>query len=231
MPRIRYRARACYASTMPAPLIGVSTSVTVNKAPERAYVNTAYLSAVQQAGGVPVLLAPGLDASALRTLWERLDGLLLTGGGDIHPARLGEPRRPTTDGASGRRAALELCPGAQAGGRAVPPGVRRGPPPRRAEALRGAQRRGPGPERLGDLPAGGRVLHAGPAHPPLALQLLQVGLDRHRGHRVERLRHLGVDPLHHRGDRREPVPQRREDLPLAQHPLVDVLLDLRRRVL
>jgi putative glutamine amidotransferase len=93
---------------MPAPLIGVSTSVTVNKAPERAYVNTAYLSAVQQAGGVPVLLAPGLDASALRTLWERLDGLVLTGGGDIDPARFGEPRHPTTDDVSESRDALEL---------------------------------------------------------------------------------------------------------------------------
>src|SRR5258708_37783464 len=114
MPRIRYRARACYAPVMPAPLIGVSTSVTVNKAPERAYVNTAYLSAVQQAGGVPVLLAPGLDASALRTLWERLDGLVLTGGGDIDPARFGEPRHPTTDDVSEARDALGLGLGAKA---------------------------------------------------------------------------------------------------------------------
>src|SRR5260370_23027547 len=110
MPRIRYRARACYASTMPAPLIGVSTSVTVNKAPERAYVNTAYLSAVQQAGGVPVLLAPGLDASALRTLWERLDGLVLPGRRDIDPARFGQPPHPPTHDRSASRDPPQLGP-------------------------------------------------------------------------------------------------------------------------
>ena len=42
------------------PLIGVSTSVTVDRYPERAYVNAAYLGAVQQAGGIPVLLPPQL---------------------------------------------------------------------------------------------------------------------------------------------------------------------------
>ena len=38
------------------PLIGVSTSITVDKHPERAYVNSTYLHAIQQAGGVPVPL-------------------------------------------------------------------------------------------------------------------------------------------------------------------------------
>jgi len=40
------------------PLVGVTTSITVGQTPERAYVNSAYLHAVQQAGGVPVLLPP-----------------------------------------------------------------------------------------------------------------------------------------------------------------------------
>ena len=35
------------------------------------------------AGGVPLLIPLGLDEEALRTLLARLDGLLLTGGGDI----------------------------------------------------------------------------------------------------------------------------------------------------
>jgi len=50
-----------------APLIGVSTSITVDKTPERAYVNTAYLRAIQAAGGIPVLLPPELDGEALDT--------------------------------------------------------------------------------------------------------------------------------------------------------------------
>lgn len=93
---------------MTAPLIGVTTAVTVDKYPERAYVNASYLNAVQQAGGVPVPLPPQLDAVALGELWQRLDGVLLTGGGDVDPARFGEPRHPTVSDVSPARDALEI---------------------------------------------------------------------------------------------------------------------------
>jgi len=89
------------------PLIGVTTSVTVDKYPERAYVNAAYLTAVQQAGGVPVLLTPQLDRGA-RELFDQLDGLMLTGGGDIDPARFGEAPHPSVAEVSGARDTLEL---------------------------------------------------------------------------------------------------------------------------
>jgi len=91
-----------------APLIGVTTSISVGAYPERAYVNTAYLRAVQRAGGVPVLLPPTLDASALDALCSRLSGLLLTGGGDLDPARFGEPRHPAVYEVSDARDGLEL---------------------------------------------------------------------------------------------------------------------------
>jgi putative glutamine amidotransferase len=77
------------------PLIGVSTSITVGKHPERAYVNSAYLHAIQQAGGVPVPLPPQLSAAALERIVGELSGLLLTGGGDVDPARYGEAPHPT----------------------------------------------------------------------------------------------------------------------------------------
>src|SRR6266478_6112563 len=69
-----------------APLIGVSTSITVGVHPERAYVNSTYLHAVQQAGAVPVALPPQLSPASMRQLAAGLDGLLLTGGGDLDPA-------------------------------------------------------------------------------------------------------------------------------------------------
>jgi len=93
---------------VPATLIGVSTSVTIGEYPERAYVNAAYLRAVEQAGGVPVLLAPQLSAAARDALWSRLDGLVLTGGGDIEPARFGEARHPKTDEVAPARDELEI---------------------------------------------------------------------------------------------------------------------------
>ena len=80
---------------MSQPLIGVSTSITVGKHPERAYVNSAYLNAIQQAGGVPVALPPQLSSASLERLMRGLDGLLLTGGGDMDPALFGEAPHPT----------------------------------------------------------------------------------------------------------------------------------------
>lgn len=90
------------------PLIGVTTSVTVDKYPERAYVNAAYVNAVQQAGGVAVLLAPQHDVSARAELLKLLDGVLLTGGDDVDPARFGEPRHPATGDVSPARDELEI---------------------------------------------------------------------------------------------------------------------------
>jgi len=91
-----------------APLIGITTSLTIDKAPERAYVNIAYIRAVQDAGGIPLLLPPHLTADVQAALWQRLDGLVLTGGGDIEPARFGQARHPKTDDVAPARDELEL---------------------------------------------------------------------------------------------------------------------------
>jgi putative glutamine amidotransferase len=93
---------------MVAPLIGITTSVTVDKIPERAYVNGAYIRAVQSAGGVPLLLTPHFTPEVQAALWQRLDGLILTGGGDIEPSRFGESRHPAVDDVSPARDELEL---------------------------------------------------------------------------------------------------------------------------
>jgi putative glutamine amidotransferase len=93
---------------MVAPLIGITTSVTIRAAPERAYVNAAYIRAVQEAGGIPLLLAPHFTPEVQTALWQRLDGLVLTGGGDIEPARFGEAPHASVDDVSAARDDLEL---------------------------------------------------------------------------------------------------------------------------
>lgn len=93
---------------MRRPLIGLSTSVTTDATPERAYVNAAYLRAVQEADGVPVLLPPQLDDGARAALVGRLDGVVLSGGGDVDPARYGERPHPRTADVSPPRDALEI---------------------------------------------------------------------------------------------------------------------------
>jgi putative glutamine amidotransferase len=64
-----------------------------------------YADQVAAAGGVPVLLPPlpGVAAAV-----DRLDGLLLTGGGDIDPGRYGAQPDPRTGRVSAPRDAAEL---------------------------------------------------------------------------------------------------------------------------
>ena len=67
-----------------------------------------YLRAVQAAGGLPVAIAPLLTEQELRALFERLDGLLLAGGGDIDPALFGQMRHRSTQDVSQERDRAEL---------------------------------------------------------------------------------------------------------------------------
>jgi putative glutamine amidotransferase len=58
-----------------------------------------YADAVLAAGGVPVLLPPasGSEAAA-RAVVARVDGLIVSGGADVDPARYGEEPHPRTTG-------------------------------------------------------------------------------------------------------------------------------------
>jgi putative glutamine amidotransferase len=42
-------------------------------------------------GGAPVIIPPYLEGSSLRGAFDGIDGLILSGGGDIHPSSFDEP--------------------------------------------------------------------------------------------------------------------------------------------
>ena len=53
-----------------------------------------YYKSVQRAGGVPVIVPPLADTDAVINTLEHVDGLLLSGGGDINPLLAGEEPSP-----------------------------------------------------------------------------------------------------------------------------------------
>lgn len=58
-------------------------------------VQESYIRSVLNAGGVPLLIPLSLEKKALQAIVERIDGILLTGGGDIDPQRFGGEAHPT----------------------------------------------------------------------------------------------------------------------------------------
>jgi putative glutamine amidotransferase len=71
--------------------------------------NRAYVHAVENAGGVPVLIPILDDLTGLRALLPRLDGLLLSGGFDIQPQLYGEEPHPLLGDVVPELDALELA--------------------------------------------------------------------------------------------------------------------------
>jgi len=68
------------------PIIGITTFESKN--PDGlpiAMLIQAYIQAIMQAGGVPVLIPSMLAEQGWDVLYERLDGILFSGGGDIAP--------------------------------------------------------------------------------------------------------------------------------------------------
>ncbi len=59
-------------------------------------IGATYTRAVQRAGGTPVVIPPMMLETDWPVLIDRLDGLLLSGGEDIAPARYGQALEPWT---------------------------------------------------------------------------------------------------------------------------------------
>jgi putative glutamine amidotransferase len=68
-----------------------------------------YIEAVLGAGGLPVLIPLSVLGDDLRAVYERLDGVLLPGGGDIDPDYFAESRSPNLGTVDAARDRIELA--------------------------------------------------------------------------------------------------------------------------
>ncbi len=93
------------------PLIGITTALRRGQSAgsiDMLQAYTANVAALERAGAVPVLIPCTLSDDTLRALYERVDGLLLPGGGDIHAQYWGDALHPSADNVSLERDHTEI---------------------------------------------------------------------------------------------------------------------------
>ena len=82
-----------------APIIGITFGENIEDDPSNNYIK-----AIKEFGGIPLTLYPGVSDFKL----DDIDGLLLTGGGDIHPDNFDAEWHPTLYNVDEDRDALEI---------------------------------------------------------------------------------------------------------------------------
>lgn len=89
--------------------VGITTARTIESGGVlRHQLPVAYTQALLPHGLMPLLIPSDLSIEALRSLYERMDGILLSGGGDVSPERYGGPWHERVYGVDPLRDETEL---------------------------------------------------------------------------------------------------------------------------
>ncbi len=102
---------------MKKPLIGITGSVGLgiyslqqeHMPAQRHQLSDSYVQAILRAGGIPVILPSVMDKSAMEAMVDGLDGILLSGGGDVDPCLYGQRATGHLGSVSPLRDAAELA--------------------------------------------------------------------------------------------------------------------------
>jgi putative glutamine amidotransferase len=91
--------------SQPGPLVGITSVYKVHPETHSASttVNFAYVRAVAENGGVPVVLPTVVDEAAVRRYVAELDGLVLIGGADVPPSAYGQKPHESVEIMPGQR--------------------------------------------------------------------------------------------------------------------------------
>jgi putative glutamine amidotransferase len=91
------------------PFIGITTGIRFSDEGWRYYGAYApNVLALERAGALPVLIPCGLQEATLRAIYQRLDAVLIPGGGDVDPRHYGAEKHPLTDRIDPERDDTEL---------------------------------------------------------------------------------------------------------------------------
>ncbi len=95
---------------MPKPLIGISTRNTRDSdSHPTVSLQYAYIRAISNSGGIPVPIASNLPDEQLNDLFNRLDGIVFSGGGDISVNLSGGENHPSISTVDDARDATEIA--------------------------------------------------------------------------------------------------------------------------
>ncbi|HET7839586.1 MAG TPA: gamma-glutamyl-gamma-aminobutyrate hydrolase family protein [Rectinemataceae bacterium] len=101
-------------------LIGITTNLEQRPGCRYHTLTERYVRSVIRAGGLPIILPSWSDPSSPADYLDRIDGLLLTGGGDIAPILYGEDPLAGLKSVSQRRDQAELALAKEALARGMP---------------------------------------------------------------------------------------------------------------
>ncbi len=94
---------------MSKPIIGITTGHSENRyGLHQIHILTSYVNAIIKAGGVPLIIPPELAKNGWEILYEKLDGILFSGGADINPKVFNGEDHPSIEGVDDQRDAIEI---------------------------------------------------------------------------------------------------------------------------
>ena len=99
--------------------LAVGLTIGDSKQPDFFVLRDDYVRAIETAGGLPLVLAPGRPEDAADFL-DRVDALVLSGGADVDPSAYGEERHPSVTRVHPERDAFELALAREAVARDLP---------------------------------------------------------------------------------------------------------------
>jgi len=112
MPTYPVQERSLVSSARkpaPACTVAVTASIRLDGDTSRVRLTAAYVTALESAGLIPLIVPPLSSASAAVAIMDSVSGLVLTGGEDVDPARYGEKRHEKVRSINPARDATEAA--------------------------------------------------------------------------------------------------------------------------